>query len=131
MKYSFAAAAAEDLQAAVQLQSVGLHNHAVRLCKEYVEKIMKECLQKKGKGDDLLLLHTDKMSRLVGRAGELSDLKFAQEELGFLRALSEFYSRTGHGSDNYLNITKEQADMVLNGTLKFQAAYEARLVRGS
>jgi len=42
--YSYIDIARTDLAAAHELLKAHMYNHAVRLCQQYIEKLMKECI---------------------------------------------------------------------------------------
>jgi HEPN domain-containing protein len=131
-KYSYIDIAHEDLTAANEMLRVGLYNHATRLCQQYVEKVLKECLHQRGESEiDLYLLHTHKLSRIATRCGELIGIEFDKMETAFFRELTDYYFDTNYPGENYIKISEQDAVRVYNEVLLFQASYEKILTQGS
>ena len=126
--YSYIDIAREDLRAAGEMLRAGLYNHAVRLCQQYVEKVLKECLEKHGAGEeDLRLQHSHRVFRLAERAAELRGLTFTRTEKAFFRELTDYYFDTNYPGEDYIEVTALQAAQAHEETLRFQTDYEARL----
>jgi|GEM_PF-991701 len=119
-KYSYAEIAIDDLIAAKGMLDLKMYNHSSRLCQQYVEKVLKEILHKKGTSEtDLYLLSTHKVQRLAARASELLDKSFSKLEQGYFRSLTEYYFDANYPGDNYIKVTKEEAVETYEDTIAF------------
>ena len=127
-KYSYIDIAREDLQAGKEMLRVGMYNHAVRLCQQYVEKCFKEFLEKHSKEDtDLLMLQSHSIHRLASRCTEISSIEFSRLEKAFFRELTDYYFDTNYPGDDYIRATEADAAEIMQQTLQFQADYENKL----
>lgn len=127
-KYSYIDIAKEDLLAAKEMLRVKLYNHAARLCQQYMEKVLKECIARHGNQElDMLLLHTHKINRLAARCSELVGCSFNKEEVSFFRQLTDYYFDTNYPGENYIKISAVEAQQVYDDVLEFQKGYEEAL----
>ena len=127
--YSYIDIARKDLAAAHEMLKAGMYNHAVRLCQQYIEKIMKECIHRNGGTEaDLFLLHTHRLAKLSTRCEEIADMRFTDSEKLFLRTLTDYYFDTNYPGENYIEVNKDEATLTYKNTCEFQFKYEAKLV---
>lgn len=126
--YSYRGLATEDLLAAQELLKAKLYNHAVRLCQQYVEKVLKQCLFTHGTDEaDLYLLHTHKIVRLAERCAQLCNIEFTFDEIAFFRELSDYYFDTNYPGENYIRVSESKANEVYNSIMNFKNKYESKL----
>jgi HEPN domain-containing protein len=124
-EYSYGDIAAEDLLAAREMLNAGLYNHAARLCQQYVEKILKQCLHIRGTEEsDLFLLHSHKLARLAERCCELTSASFGRTEMALFRELTDYYFDTNYPGENYIKLSKEQAFAAYEEVLQFKKLHE-------
>lgn len=129
-KYSYIDMARDDLFAAKEMLRAGLYNHSARLCQQYIEKVLKECIMHHGTEEtDILLLHTHKLARLADRCGELAEISFGKTEMAFFRELTDYYFDTTYPGENFIKISEEEARRVYEEVLEFREVYEKVLIR--
>jgi len=127
--YTYFDIARTDLAAAFEMLKASMHNHAVRLCQQYIEKLMKECIHRNGGTEsDLFLLHTHRLAKLATRCEEITGIRFTDTEKLFLRTLTDYYFDTNYPGENYVEVTNHDAKEVYGKTLDFQLKHEAKLV---
>jgi len=127
--YSYIDIARTDLAAAHEMLKVGMYNHAVRLCQQYIEKLMKECIHRNGGTEaDLFLLHTHRLAKLSTRCEEIANVKFSDAEKLFLRTLTDYYFDTNYPGENYNEVTANEATQAYEQTRAFQLQYETKLI---
>jgi HEPN domain-containing protein len=124
-EYSYIDIACDDLTAAKEMMKAKLYNHAARLCQQYVEKVLKECVHKYGNHEtDLLLLHTHRLYKLAARCGELKHIIFDKLETTFMRELTDYYFDTNYPGENYIKVTEQEAVRIYDETVIFKDTYE-------
>ena len=127
-KYSYADIAAEDLLAARQMLKAKLYNHASRLCQQYIEKVLKQCIHERGCNEtDMLLMHSHKLVRIAARCAELCGFVFSRDDTAFFRELTDYYFDTNYPGENYIQVSEHEAHQAYEKTLAFQASYESTL----
>jgi len=127
-KYSYREIAHEDLLAAGEMLKARLNNHAVRLCQQYVEKILKECLSINSADEaDIYLLHTHKLVRLAERCKILTKVLFSDAEIMLLHELTDYYFDANYPGENYLKVSAERALAIYDQVVQFKENYEELL----
>jgi len=124
-EYSYLHIAKKDLQAAKAMLKAEMYNHSARLCQQYVEKCFKEGIDKKGNNKTYFgLMQTHRVQRLAVVCSEIFDIQFTGKEKSFFRVLTSLYFDTNYPGDDYVEVTREEAEEIFEQTLKFQEDYE-------
>jgi len=88
--------AVKDLKSAEDLlkYSAGNYNLIARLAEQYVEKLLKHCIDTKGTTEHVSLLSTHNLTRMYDVAVQLGLLKRDQTDRLFMSQLKDYYFDT-------------------------------------
>jgi len=124
-RYSYLDIAKEDLVVAETMLKSNNLNYSVRLCQQYVEKLFKEALVRYGATkDDMHLFHTHNLHRLSIKFSEIFDVEFSEMDELYFRRLTDYYFNTNYPGEDYVRVSLEDAEKILERTLQFQSSYE-------
>jgi len=127
---SYQAIANQDLRAAELMFNAGLWNHSVRHCQQYVEKILKACIELNGDSTkDYMILHSHIVQSLANRCEELTRIKFALEDKRWLRTMTSYYFDVNYPGARYISIDHDEAAEVYRKTVDFKSGYENHLTK--
>ena len=84
-----------------------------RFCEQSVEKYLKAYLSVYGNKDDVLLLNSHKPKRLYEACVKSGFDKVTSDILVILADFSDYYYDTNYPGDNFIDLTKEQAENAL------------------
>ena len=120
--------ALNDLHTAQQMMDVEKYNYAVRLFEQYIEKVMKHRIFLSGDDNDRSLLHSHRVPKLGRRCEALLDITFTDKEMLLFNDLANFYFDTNYPGDDYVEISKTEAEDIQAQVLEFQTKYEQTLI---
>jgi HEPN domain-containing protein len=125
---SYKSIANEDLRAAKLMLDAGMWNHSVRHCQQYVEKILKACIELNGDpAEDYATLHIHVIQTLAKRCTELALINFTNEESRWLRSMTSYYFDVNYPGARYISIDDDEATEVYQKTMDFKTKYESQL----
>ena len=120
--------AEKDLKSAEDLlkYSSGNYNLIARLAEQYVEKLLKHCIELKGSTEHLTLLSTHNLTKMYDELVKLGLLKRIQTDRLFMSQLKDYYFDMNYPGDNYRELDKEEAELALN----FAKSFGETLIEG-
>jgi HEPN domain-containing protein len=112
---SYKTLAEKDLKSAEDLLkfSDGNYNLIARLVEQYVEKLMKHVIERKGSTEHLPLLSTHNLTKMYDVLVQLQVIKSVQTDRLFMSQLKDYYFDTNYPGDNYRELDKNEAELAL------------------
>lgn len=108
--HSYAIIASKDMEVAGDMLRLGHYNYFVRLCQQYVEKILKEVVCRLGDGEEYVsALNTHNLFRISQKVTKLTEISFSKDEQLLFRSLTEYYFDTNYPGENYFEVSEEEA----------------------
>jgi HEPN domain-containing protein len=108
--------AEKDLKSAEDLleYSEGNYNLIARLAEQYVEKLLKHVIERKGGTEHLPLLSSHNLTKMYDVLVQLDIIKSVQTDRLFMSQLKDYYFDMNYPGDNYRELGKEEAVLALD-----------------
>jgi len=127
-KISYLELSNRDYEYASQMYNLDYYNPCGRFCQQSVEKRLKHFINIKGNSSDLRKFSTHNLRVLYQRVCSLlSQATDRQTELE-LANLSDYYFDTNYPNDNFLELSKENAQKSLEITKEINNWIDASLI---
>jgi HEPN domain-containing protein len=120
--------AAKDLKSAEDLlkYSDDNYNLIALLAEQYVEKLLKHCIETKGATEHLQLLSIHNLTKMYDVVVQMELLEKNQTDRLFMSQLKDYYFDTNYPGDNYRELDYDEA----NSALEFAKSFGEKLMKG-